>query len=204
MGLEASCDARIGGKVIAGKAWLEEKEIRFRGTVNLKIPFGEIRSAVGREGWLEVKWGKSVAAFELGAQSERWAFKIRHPRSLLDKLGVKPNDPVSILGINDANFLAELKGRTAAISHGKVQDRSAFVFVAVESTADLTRLGPLGRAIRENGAIWVVWRKGQKAIREDDIRACGPKVGLVDVKVVSFSETLSALKMVVPLALRKR
>ena len=50
----------------------------------------------------------------------------------------------------------------------------------------------------EKWAVWVVWPKGQKAFREDDARTAGPAAGLVDVKVASFSETLSALKMVIP------
>lgn len=33
-------------------------------------------------------------------------------------------------------------------------------------------------------------------------RAFGPEAGLVDVKVVAFSATLSALKMVIPVALQ--
>ena len=57
-------------------------------------------------------------------------------------------------------------------------------------------------AIKPNGAIWVVWPKGRKELREDDVRAFGPGVGLVDVKVVSVSEILSGLKMVIPLAQR--
>jgi hypothetical protein len=44
----------------------------------------------------------------------------------------------------------------------------------------------------------VVWPKGRKEFREDDVRAFGPKAGLVDVKVMAFSDTLSGLKMVIP------
>jgi hypothetical protein len=36
------------------------------------------------------------------------------------------------------------------------------------------------------------------------VRAAGPAARLVDVKVVSVSDTLSGLKMMVPVALRKR
>jgi hypothetical protein len=39
-------------------------------------------------------------------------------------------------------------------------------------------------------------------LREDDVRTAGPSAGLVDVKVVSFSDTLSGLKMMIPRALR--
>jgi len=41
-----------------------------------------------------------------------------------------------------------------------------------------------------------------KEFREDDVRNFGPRAELVDVKVVAFSDTLSGLKMVVPLAKR--
>jgi hypothetical protein len=50
--------------------------------------------------------------------------------------------------------------------------------------------------------VWVVWPKGRKELREDDVRAAGGPAGLVDVKVMAFSDTLSGLKMVVPLARR--
>ena len=46
--------------------------------------------------------------------------------------------------------------------------------------------------------IWVVWAKGRKEFREDDVRAYGPTAGLVDVKVMSFSDVLSGLKLVIP------
>jgi hypothetical protein len=36
------------------------------------------------------------------------------------------------------------------------------------------------------------------------VRAAGPAAGLVDVKVVSFSDSLSGLKMVIPVAQRKK
>ena len=49
----------------------------------------------------------------------------------------------------------------------------------------------------------MIWPKGQKAFREDDVRAAGPGARLVDVKVVSVSERLSGLKMMVPVALRE-
>lgn len=50
--------------------------------------------------------------------------------------------------------------------------------------------------------VWAVWPKGRKEFREDDIRHFGPTAGLVDVKVMSFSDELSGLKLVIPLAQR--
>ena len=48
----------------------------------------------------------------------------------------------------------------------------------------------------------MVWPKGGKEFREDDVRAYGPRAKLVDVKVVRFSDALSALKMMIPRAQR--
>jgi len=50
--------------------------------------------------------------------------------------------------------------------------------------------------------LWVVRPKGTADISDADVIAAGRKAGLVDVKVVRFSETHSAEKLVVPLAKR--
>ena len=78
------------------------------------------------------------------------------------------------------------------------------VLVRMERVQDLARLRALRAAVEPDGAVWVLWPKGVKAFREDDVRAAGPSAGLVDVKVVSFSEELSGLKLVVPVAQRKK
>jgi hypothetical protein len=119
-------------------------------------------------------------------------------RSLLDKLGVKPGMKVSLLGIDDDRFKKQLEARTDDVTEGRAAKGSDIVFVKMTQAKDAARLNSLKGAIKPNGAVWVVWPKGQKAFREDDARAAGPAAGLVDVKVASFSETLSALKMVIP------
>jgi len=43
-----------------------------------------------------------------------------------------------------------------------------------------------------------VYPKGQKSVTESDIRSAGLETGLVDVKVVGFSPTHTALKFVLP------
>jgi len=128
--------------------------------------------------------------------------KLRYPRSLIDKLGVKPDSRVSLLGEFDEGLRADLRGRTSDITEGKAAKGSDIIIVRMTKPVDLSRLKALRAAIKPNGAIWVVWPKGRKEFREADVRAFGPCVGLVDVKVVSVSEILSGLKMVIPLALR--
>ena len=124
-------------------------------------------------------------------------------RSRLDKLGVKPGARIAVVGLDDAGFLAELRGRTSAVTSGRVPKAADLVFIYMDRTADLPRLEKARRAIAPNGAVWVIWPKGRKAFREDDVRAFGPTAGLVDIKVVAFSETLSGLKLVVPLRDRR-
>jgi len=51
--------------------------------------------------------------------------------------------------------------------------------------------------------IWAIWPKGRSEFRDAEIRDYILKIGLVDIKVASFSTSLSALKLVIPLKARK-
>jgi hypothetical protein len=202
MGLEALCTVRFGGKASRGKARFEEKEIIFRGDFRLVIPLAEVKSARAQGGTLAIESGAGTARFELGAAAaEKWASKIRSPRGRLDKLGVKPGSRVRLVGLEDDGFRGELEARGAQIL-GRATSAVDLVFVRMEKVGDLARLTVLRKALAPAGAIWVLWPKGRKELREDDVRAVAIANGLVDVKVVSFSETLSGLKLVIPLKLR--
>jgi hypothetical protein len=68
---------------------------------------------------------------------------------------------------------------------------------------DLVRLGELREAIKPAGGIWVVSPKGKGAVLKDvEVMAAAREAGLVDNKVVSFSDTHTALRLVIPKALR--
>ena len=54
----------------------------------------------------------------------------------------------------------------------------------------------LQRRLTKAGALWVIRPKGHPAISEDDVLQGGRAAGLVDVKVVRFSETHTAGKFV--------
>ena len=123
-------------------------------------------------------------------------------RSRLDKLGVKPAMRVAVLGVAERDFLPELKQRTRDIATSRPRADTAMIFLAVEDAAPLKRLATLQRSIRRDGAIWVLWPKGQKHITEDMVRGAALAHGLVDIKVVAFSERLSGLKLVIPVARR--
>ena len=123
-------------------------------------------------------------------------------RPRLDKLGVKPGARVALVGHQDAAFRRELLARTRDVSAGRLRRGSDLIFFAVKGPAALARLATLQRAIQRDGAIWVLWPKGRKEIKEDLIRDAALRHGLVDVKVVAYSETLSGLKLVIPVAKR--
>jgi hypothetical protein len=202
MGLEATCQARMGRATSAGKARLEERDLIFRGAFRFKVALEDLRRVDVRGGALHLEWADGKAVLDLGDQASRWAEKIRNPPSLLDKLGVRPDARVSVIGIDDRAFLSELGARTKDLSVGRARPDSDLVLVAMSERSDLPRLEKLRRAIKPAGAVWVVWPKGRKEFREDDVRAYGPTAGLVDVKVARFSDTLSALKMMIPRARR--
>ena len=123
-------------------------------------------------------------------------------RSRLDKLGVKPDMRVALIGLDDAAFRRELRARTTNIAEGRPKPESEMILFAIDGTAPLERLATLQRSIQRNGVIWVVWPKGQKHITEDMIRRAAISHGLVDIKVMAFSEILSGLKLVIPVARR--
>ena len=123
-------------------------------------------------------------------------------RSRLDKLGVKPGMRVALVGLDDAAFRRELNTRTQDIAEGRPKKDTDMILFSIAAPAPLARLATLQGSIKRNGSIWVVWPKGRPHIKEDMIRSAAFEHGLVDVKVIAFSETLSGLKLVIPLARR--
>ena len=205
MGNEAVCTVRYDGKASEGKALLETNEIIFRGgEFRLKIPLKEIASLDATDGELAVGYNGAVAVFELGREAEKWATKIRNPRGLMDKLGVKAGMRVCVLGVRDDDFESQLDGRDVARVEGEERDLD-IVFYEADVVDDLGRLPALRSAIKPAGAVWVVSPKGKTArIKEVDVMAAAREAGLVDNKVASFSDTHTALRLVIPVADRKK
>jgi hypothetical protein len=198
MGQEARCEVRCGRRVSTGKALLESSEILFRGDFKLAIPFKDIRRLDASDGRLVVEYTEGRASFGLGPLAEKWAAKIRNPRGLMDKLGVKADSKVGTLGLRDAGLLADLRARSQDVVAGAVARGRDVVLVGLESRADLAALTKARAAIHKSGAVWAVWPKGRPELREDDVRAYAREHGLVDVKVASVSQALSGLKLVIP------
>ena len=205
MGNEAVCTVRYDGKASEGKALLETNEIIFRGgDFRLKIPLREIASLNAADGELSIGYNGAVAVFELGREAEKWAVKIRNPRGLMDKLGVKAGMRVAVLGVQDIDFESQLDARDVTRIEGEERDID-IVFYEADAVDDLVRLHSLRSAIKPSGAVWVVSPKGKGArIRDVDVMVAARDAGLVDNKVASFSDTHTALKLVIPVAQRSK
>jgi hypothetical protein len=202
MGLEASCPVRVGSEAFPARVHLNTGRLEIRGAVRFDIPFATIRSAeADARGRLTITHAGGRAILEIGERiaAQKWALKIRSPKSLLDKLGVKPESRVVVLGVGDAEFSAQLDARLAAgraAASGKELD---FLFYAADTAAQLSKLKSLRGRLQPAGAIWVVSRKGKEAtIKDVDVMKAARGAGLVDNKVCSFSATHTALKLVIP------
>ena len=120
-------------------------------------------------------------------------------RSRIDKLGVKPFHRISVIGVDDDVFWVQLLERAADTVKSRLRKDSDLIFFAADSLAELQQLARLKTYLVSNGAIWVVSLKGKAAkVKDVDVIAAAKAAGLVDNKVVSFSETHTALRLVIP------
>src|SRR5215469_5851765 len=202
MGLEARCAARFGKRESTGKVLLETNEVVFRGDFRVVIPLGAIQSATASGGDLILRYSGGTAILELGSAAPKWASKILHPKSLLDKLGIKPGMKVGALGLDEPDFLAQLR-KVADLATEELVEPRDVIFFGVRNASDLSQLRTLERRIKPDGAIWIIRPKGSAAIHQLDVLQAGRDAGLVDVKVASFSATHTAEKFVIPLKRRR-
>ena len=205
MGNEANCVVTFGKQRARGKALLETSELTFRsedGALRLKLPFAGIKSASAVDGQLRLEGPEGLAVFELGANAAKWCEKILHPKTRMEKLGIKPDAAVALVGKFEEGFLAELRSRTKNVSDGKIGPDAEWIFFAADSAKDLSQVVKLAKSLKGAAALWIVYPKGQKQITENEVIAAGRKSGLKDVKVVGFSPTHTALKFVIPVEKR--
>src|SRR5215468_5844184 len=144
MGDDASCTIHVDGQTGRGTAWLEQKDLLFRGPFRLAIPLNEITSATAHDGCLRVRFGKRVAELQIGQVAEKWAKLITNPPSRLDKLGVKPGMRVILVAFPDDAFEAELSARGATVFRRATAGAEAdMLFFAIDRVESLERLASL-------------------------------------------------------------
>jgi hypothetical protein len=130
-------------------------------------------------------------------------------RSLIDKLGIKPNSDISIVHapVGYDVTLGPLPAgvRTQSMPKGDIDFIQAFY---TESKVLAREFPKLKKALKPNGMLWISWpKKAAKMITnltEDHVRNSGLQHGLVDIKVCAVDDVWSGLKFVYRLTDRAR
>ncbi len=194
MGREVRCLVRSGGDEAEAKALLETDEVIVRSPFRLKVPRPDITGTAVDGDWLTIDHaGGPPLVLELGAkEAARWAHDIANPKTLADKLGVKPGQRVRLVGDTDP----ELVGAGVAADGGEAD----VVFLQVDEESDLARIAELRAQIVPEGAIWVIRPKGRADLTEAMVLGAGRDAGMYDVKTARVSATHTGLKFVIPVA----
>jgi SLT domain-containing protein len=95
-------------------------------------------------------------------------------------------------------LLAELDARD--VQH--VERDADIVFLDVADAAGLRGARAAWSRVAEGGAMWIVYPRGSRAVTQNEVLAAGRALGLLDVKVIRFSDTHTALRFVAPRARR--
>jgi hypothetical protein len=198
LGREVVCSGVFNGLASEGQAQLETDFVRWRGEERAKMPFASLASVDVRDGWLHLKGADGSLALHLGSpEAERWAQAILHPKTIVDKMGLRAGMRVSLLGVDDPDFLRLMAAIGSDRSPRKRKDSDAIV-IRVERARDLQKTLGLENYIKRDGMIWVVSPKGNKDFNENHIYAHMRALGLKDVKTARFSATHTANKFVIP------
>ena len=198
MGQDVHCIATWNRRRSIGTASLESEELLFRGEFRLRIYFKTIADLAVQDGVLTLKIPEGTATFNLGARAELWAERIRNPRGVLDKLGIKAEWLVSVVGVSDKWFLDDLAGRVEHLQVGRLARNSDVIFAGINTANDLRQFETLQASLKSDGAIWAIRPKGVEEVSEAVVLNAARDAGLVDVKVVRFSDTHTAEKFVRP------
>ena len=193
MGKDAHVAAVVDGAPDQGRLQYEPPKLIFRGRGRHVFEGAALLGVRAESGELVLADG---ARFTLGEkQAASWADAILNPKSRMQKIGVKPGMRAGVLGVEDRTLAVELAkaGAEVAVPTADLD----LLFYAADSADELARIGELIPRLKPTGALWVVSRKGKAAtIKDVEVMAAAKAHGLVDNKVVGFSDTHTALRFV--------
>ena len=118
-------------------------------------------------------------------------------RSLIEKLGVRPDHRVCAIDVTAAEFLTLLENAveqaTARALHGKYD----IVFLQIDGVRALEKIARAADHLEPTGVLWIIHPKGKGASPPDsEVRAAGLATGLVDNKISAYNETHTATRYV--------
>ena len=109
--------------------------------------------------------------------------------------------PVAVIGVEDT-VTSKTARHGATLIADKVPAGTPLVLFRVTKPTALSKLSSMTKRIARDGAIWVIHPRGDASVADTVIFAAGKDAGLVATKVVRFSDTDTAEKLVIPRALR--
>jgi hypothetical protein len=125
-------------------------------------------------------------------------------RTVVQKLGVKPDERVEIAGDVGPGLRRDVK---AALGRGLVRSGALDgAIVLVESLEDATEaLVRYRPRLRDTGYLWIVTRKRgyEGYLKQMSLVPHAKRLGLIDNKTCSIDEERSGIRFVVPRTLRK-
>ena len=125
-------------------------------------------------------------------------------RSLYDKLGVKPESRVALIGKHDEAFLQGLAATLVKAASTQLRTNYDIIFLRVDKPRDLTKIAGAANHLESNGRLWIFHPKGKGASPTDsDVRAAAG-AGLVDNKITGYTDSHTATQYVIPVAQRIR
>lgn len=202
MGAELRCTGRLAGEAGEVVAMLESDELRVRGAFRLRVALADVSSLSVADGTLSVGTPDGQLELDLGAKAARWRQRIEHPPTLADRLAVKAGHRVVLLDVDEPGIGDVLRAAGAEPLDAIPDDRVDVVLFQADSAAALGHVVELGRAIVDDGALWIVHPRGSKDPGEGDVLAAGRAAGLVDTRVARFSATHTAHRFQIPRAMR--
>jgi hypothetical protein len=193
MGKDARVEAVFADGADSGRLQFEPPKLLFRGTRRREFE-GEALAGVAAEGAdLVLADGSRFALGEKQAKS--WADAILNPKTRMAKIGVKPGMRAAAIGVADDALSGELAD-AGATGVTELKDLDLLFYGADDADA-LARIPDLIPLLAETGALWIVSKKGKAATLKDvEVMTAAKAHGLVDNKVVGFSDTLTALRFV--------
>jgi hypothetical protein len=124
-------------------------------------------------------------------------------RTTIQKLAVKPDERLEVSGDIGSGLRRDLKDALGRgfVKSGELDGAVALVESEKEALELLARLRP---RLRDTGYIWLLtWKRGRDGyVDQMKLVPCGKQLKLIDNKTCSVDDERSAIRFVVPRALR--
>ena len=121
---------------------------------------------------------------------------VQPARSVVDRLGVRPNARVALVGVSDSDLPALVAQRTKKITKMVPHEPVDMIIYQAEGSFALQRISELARLLARPGSLWVLWPRGQEHIKQSHVHRAGIAAGMLDVRMASVSERLSGMEFV--------